>query len=1023
MGKKKVLGLDLGVSSVGWSLIELDEEGNSGDIIGIGSRIFEPPVESKTGTPKNAKRRTARGMRRVLARRAMRRDTLIRRLAKAGLLPTDAKERDWLFNTENPYRLRARGLDEKLSLHQLGRALFHMNERRGFLSNRKTGKSKDDGEVLGGISELSKQMAESHSRTLGEFLYRLQRQAQKKRETATLRCRHTARKMYQDEFEALWNKQRESHPELTDEMKKHIRTTIFFQRPLKKQKGLVGLCTFYQWPAKDKKGKSFTTGKKRCARANPLFQRFRILQDLNNLKVNGEPLDPDDRKKLLTKLEKFKKQDWNRVRKVLGLDDRDHINLERESKTLIGLTTLQQMEEAIGKEAWAKMDEKSREGIFEAITTIDDDGENPLRITSLLTGKFKLALETAKNLSKLKLEEGYAPLSLKAIRRILPHLEKGMVYTEALFAAVEELKSQPKVGASDRCFLTSARKMLGQPEPGKQRPKLGSAPLVRNPVVQRALHETRRVVNAIIAKWGQPDEIRVELARDLKLSQRRTSELETLQNEGKKERDEAKYFHEERGRTPKGDDILKYRLWKECGFKCPYTGRAISEGDLLSDSGEVHIEHIIPFSRCFDDGYNNKTLCFADENRNKGNKTPWEMYGHDAQKWGEILQNIQHLPQTKRNRFSLKELRDEVIPLPTRYLNDTRYMSREARDYLRQICPSVQATKGGLTAKLRRFWGLHTLLPREDGEDAKNRADHRHHAIDAAVIALTTPAALHRLSKASARDGRVRADDFPPPWERFRDEMVEKVNSMIVSHRPSRKVSGALHEATSYGKINEPGKYRYRVPVAKLTAPQLDKIRDPRIQAIIKTQVERHGTPEKAAEHCFLENGNGKRIPIKKVRIVEHKTEAALLPIRDGDGKKYRYLDIGNNNHVEIFESPDSKKWKGRFVTTMEAAQRARRTREQIINRTPNADMAGWKFIMSLSANEAVWIGNGGKAILYRVQWISGPDNRIGLRMHHAAGAEKQDGVFIKKPPNVLRQLGCKKTLVTVIGEEKPAHD
>ncbi len=549
--------------------------------------------------------------------------------------------------------------------------------------------------------------------------------------------------------------------------------------------------------------------------------------------------------------------------------------------------------------------------------------------------------------------------------------------------------------------------------------KLGPVPVMRNPVVQRALHETRRVVNAICAKWGAPEEIRVELARDLKLNAKRKDELDKEQLKAGKERDEARKFYVEHGRTPSGDDILKYRLWKECGGKCPYTGKTISDGLLLGDTGEVHIEHIIPFSRCWDDGFNNKTLCFADENRTKNNLTPREAYGHDEQRWGQIMQNIKHFPNAKKNRFLMQELSTD---LPERYLNDTRYMSREARDYLHQICPKVHATKGGLTAKLRFFWGLNGILREgeENPQNKKNRDDHRHHAIDAAVIALTTHGALNRLSRASAVDGHVRPVDFPSPWRNFRDDVAGKVKTMIVSHRPSRKISGALHEETRYGSTETKGIFTTRKMIAGLSTGMVENIRDAVIKEAVSNAIARHGDAKKAAEAGIaIRSGNGNAIPVKKVRVLDKMSEGSFHRFDDNAAAPY-----GSNHHVEIFESPDGKKWEGRFVTTMEAARRARIAKIDIIDRTPGPDKTGWKFVMSLAANETVRIVNDSGEKVYRVKKMSGPNNKIEFQASFSGVQDPTEpGLILRASPNSLKNQGCKKYSITVLGEERPAHD
>lgn len=1002
MARKKILGLDLGTSSIGWSFIELDEENETGKISGGSSRIFEPPVEEKSGEPKNVKRRTARGQRRLLARRAMRRDSMIRHLVKAGLFPATHEEQQALMNAENPYHLRTIGLDNQLTPYQFGRALFHINERRGFKSNKKTDKKdKENSKMLAGISELEKQITASGSRTLGEHLYRLSRNGGK------TRCRHTRRSMYEAEFETLWKAQQGFNPALDDELKERIRKTIFDQRPLRIQKGLVGLCSLEKkWDRVNSEGKRFKSGKKRCMRAHPFFQRFRFLQDVNAMKINGAPLTIEQRKSLIESLEKHQIVTWKGVRRTFKLGELDQINLERsETKELHGADTSCRMREAVGKEQWAALDEKTKEGIFEAITTIEIKDDDPTPILKLLTRKFGLKKEAAQKLAALplELEPGYANLSLKAIKKLLPHLENGLLYSDAVIEAGYVKKVETK-----------------------DHPKLDAPSFLRNPVVMRALHETRKVVNAICAKYGAPDEIRVELARDLKLSQRRKSELKSEQTAGKKERDSAIDEIKKRGvERPSEEDILKYRLWLEMECKCPYTGKPIGIETLFTS--DIDIEHIIPFSRSLDDSFGNKTLCFHDENLRKGNRTPLKAYGADEQRWGEITQNIKHLRQKnegKYSRFFMKELPDD---LPSRYLNDTRYISREAGDYLRAICKNVNVTKGGITAILRREWGLNSLLhaPAGDEVKTKNRDDHRHHAIDAVVIALTTKGTINRLSRASGGGWRIRIPDFTPPWPSFRQEMEGLVKNMVVSHRPSRKISGALHEETNYGPTSEKGVFVYRKKVEDIKTSMLEKIRDEGIRKIIMAQVERHGGDIKkaAAEGYFITGKDGSKMPIKKVRIGENKGNVRL--ILDAEGKPYRAVEYGSNHHVEIFESPDGNKWEGRFVTMMEAARRARlsKGKDAIVNRTPDADKTGWKFIMSLAPNDMVRIGQDGEGEIYRLQKMSGATTQIVFRKHNSGIVELNDKSFLNIMPNPLNKRGCQKIRVTPIGEVKPAHD
>ncbi len=228
------LGLDLGAKSIGWALIDYDDDQQPRKLIACGSRIFQEPIEAKTGAPKNQARRAARAARKLVARRKQRRTKLLNLLVRHGLLPADETARHALLldnQANNPYELRKRGVEEKLDLHAFGRALYHLAHRRGFQSNRKAA-SDDEGKVKSAIAALR---ADMRGRTLGAYLA----------EQPTQRRRYTDRAMYAEEFEALWEAQHAHHPEtLTRPLKVEIHQAIFFQRPLRAQKYVVGNCPF-----------------------------------------------------------------------------------------------------------------------------------------------------------------------------------------------------------------------------------------------------------------------------------------------------------------------------------------------------------------------------------------------------------------------------------------------------------------------------------------------------------------------------------------------------------------------------------------------------------------------------------------------------------------------------------------------------------------------------------------------------------------------------------------------------------
>src|SRR3990172_7143062 len=274
---------------------------------------------------------------------------------------------------------------------------------------------------------------------------------------------------------------------------------------------------------------------------------------------------------------------------------------------------------------------------------------------------------------------------------------------------------------------------------------------------------------------------------------------------------------------PRPDDIVKYRLWKECNYECPYTGKKIPK-DALFNGTDWEIKYIIPYPRSMDDSYMNKTLCFSGENRAKHNKTPWEAYGHDGKRWEDICKRIKKLPEAKKYRFYQKQVDDGFL---NSQLSDTAYITGEARSFLAKLVgrDKVKTNKGQITAELRRLWGLNTILGRDN---AKNREDNRHHAIDAIVVALASEKVLKRVSEESRKYNAGRPRDFQPPFDGFRDEVKTAIEKIIVSHKVQRKVSGALHKETNYGILNKKDAkdqplYAIRKPLADLTANEVEE--------------------------------------------------------------------------------------------------------------------------------------------------------------------------------------------------------
>ena len=1027
----RTLGLDLGTNSIGWTLVREDADALSGALEGCGVRIFEEAVDAKTRTPKNKARRDARLARRVLQRRAGRRRLLRAQLAGAGLLPPEvaaAPDPERALNRiGDPYALRAKALDAPLEPHELGRVLLHLCARRGFMSNRKirwgdlrddpdaadfieaeeerqrqeaaakNAEEKEEGKLIEEIADLWDEMRAARARTLGEHLAHLPHGERK-------RARHTDRRMYEEEFEAVWTVQAEHHDTLDDGLKAELHRTIFHQRPLKLKGGRIGNCSLEPY-------------RPRAARARLESQRFRVLHDVNNLEVAGIfegeiELRPEQRAQLAATLETQRSMTWGGIRKLLGLPSRARFNLEEGSKDK-GLT---------GNRTAARL-----YGIIPEWWDIRGDAECKRLVEDLLTTGKKSVLfrrlrehwgferETAFKLAVAEFEEGYANLSVKAMSRLLPHMEQGRRYSDARVAAGYGYEPAVPAGVD---FL---------PAPPDD---------LRNPVVEKALHEVRRVVNAIIREHGKPDVIRVEMLRDMKRSKKARERILKQNNQNKRLNDYARRRFKEAhpDQRPSRDDFIKYRLWEECGGECPYTGERISVDELFSP--EVEVEHIIPFSRVQDGSWMNLTIARREANRHKLGRTPYEAYGEvdargrPAGEWQRMLQRIKKWPKAKAERFTLrgKELDAFLDRFQNSQLSDSAYISRQVTAYIKQLGVSVEVTKGTPTAMLRSrgFWDLNRILA--GPVDGKRRADHRHHAIDAAVVAVTSRSVYQRIARIARENEQ---SGLPPltagrspdmPWPAFDRDLERAVAGVAVSHAPRRELHGALHEDTAFGLryVPDAGKeqYVYRKRLEDLTNAMADKIVDPVLRDAVREHVRQAGVAKAGdafKEGAFRHPKNPDGQPVRRVRIYENKSPEQMFAVesqRNRRGGPFKHHSYGSNHHVEIFRNTRTGKVEARFVTMMEAAKRARRDKTPIVDR----EMEGCEFLMALSKQDMVELDEGGVENLYRVQALEVPD-KLELRHHRAATSDdksEQVRVVINK---LIQERRLRKVAVTSLGE------
>jgi len=942
-----VLGLDIGANSIGWFLCDSE----LAQIRATGVRVFPEGVDNfdtKKEKPKMEARRVARGMRRQIARRRARRRKLRALLVEAGLLPANQEAQTALHQLD-PYILRRRALAEQLAPHEFGRLLMHLNQRRGFKSNRKSGRGRkaDDKGLLGEINELAANLKEDNCQTLGEYLAKLHDDP-----NCRVRNRHTRRDMFETEFEICWSKQQAFHPAiLSDELKKGIRKVIFFQRNMYWPASVVGRC-------------ELEPHLPRCARADRLAQRFRLLQEVNNLRYfdpdarEERPLTSEQRTLLLDKLSRVERMDFERIGKELGFLESIAFNLERGNrKSIKGMPTDYALarKELFGK-SWHEFPESKRNEIVRKLIDADDDK------LPALAAEWGLPPESVEELGAVDFPEGYAALSRIALEKLLPYMERGLLYM---------------TDDETPCALTEAGYLRPDQMPRKVLPVLPEPPDIANPVVRQAMFELRKLVNGIIREYGKPDRIHVELARNATMSSEERQKASKRRQENEDRRDEAAELIRSTNQFKVSrDGIDRVLLWQEQGGNCVYSGRPIGLTQLLQ--GEVEIDHILPRSRCLDDSMQNKVVAFRSLNHKKGNRTPREWLESDPDRYNQVLQHASQLPYPKRKRFTQKEL--DLDKFVLRQLNDTRYIAREAARYLRSIVEEphhVLCPKGSHTAELRRHWGLNTVLrempnsPAWGGENdlrdgEKDRSDHRHHAIDALVVALTDQSRLQQLARIQREGGtETTGEVLPEPWPTFRQSVIDAVAQINVSHRVQRRVSGALHKETIYGPVREKtvrgelvqrdGEFVVRKPLESLTLAMIEDIRDTAIRDLVVRRLkDRHiefgrgskGSIGKDVWQPQLAMPSG--IPVKKVRII--KRDDTIQSIRGGTA----YVKPGSIHHLCIFEWAEKGKRKrdAIFVTRLEAINRIKR-KEPIIQRI-HPQRPDARFVMSLSPGEMV---------------------------------------------------------------------
>jgi CRISPR-associated endonuclease Csn1 len=758
------------------------------------------------------------------------------------------------------YQWRSRAINSKLSFEKAAYVLADIN---GDLSGASG--------YLGSISDRSKELY-FNNLTVGQYLYR---QIEKNKHTS-LKSQVFYRQDYMDEFDKIWQNQKQFYPLLNAELKSIVRNDIIFhQRNLKSQKGLIAFCEFESKKKVvkvDGVEKEKTIGSRAIPKSSHLFQEFKIWQNIFDLRVFDNEskeqfsLDLEDKELIFKELSikgkmkgrdvlkvlyakpnryklNFKEVQGNETNSMLYsafmaiLDDEGYsIDMKKSASSIIEMvgeifsdlginTDILKFDASIGGKAFI---EQASYQFWHLLYSYDGDGSKTglQSIKDQLISKFGFKEAHTNHLLGVSFQDDYGSLSAKAIRKILPYL-RDMQFSDACSEAGYNHSHSLTKEENEKRLLNDRLALL---------PKNS----LRNPVVEKMLNQLVHVVNAIMndPSMGRPDEIRVELARELKKSAKERQEMTTAISDATKHHEKIKdILRDEFGiMNPSRNDLIRFKLYQELkgnGYHALYSGRPISPKDIFSK--EIDIEHIIPKALIYDDSFSNKTLEFRDVNLKKGAMTAIEFLEENyspehVEQYVLAVESLfkkNDISKGKMNKL-LKRQEDIDGGFIERDIRETQYISKKASQILLEVSRDVTATTGRVTDRLREDWGLINIMKELNLEKYRNqglveieerrngrtiekiqnwtkRNDHRHHAMDALTVAFTSHSHIQYLNYLNARRNEnhklhyvvneiqkkiINPKDgkFQEPMTDFRVEVKKHLDSILISQKARNKV-------------------------------------------------------------------------------------------------------------------------------------------------------------------------------------------------------------------------------------------
>jgi CRISPR-associated endonuclease Csn1 len=903
---EKILGLDCGIASVGWAVIETDVEKAEGNIIACGTRMFDTPETDKERRPKSELRRMYRGQRRVIRRRRQRMNAVRKLLHEHGQLET-AKPDALKFQGIDPWAVRVKSTDTLLSKDELAIALGHIARHRGFKSNAK---SQGENDVEG--SKMKKAMALTREKAEGKTFVQMIATGEGRKRNKEGDYSHTPlRAELEAEVRAIFrDQQRLQNKSASSDLEAAFIDKAFFQRGLQDSENLLADC-------------AFEPSEKRTSKRAYSFELFRFLSRLNTFEIqegrNSRRLTPEELSLATKDFGATKKITFKALRKLIKLPDTASFGgiraedekldvTSRHGNSSEGTGTLYTLLAGAAWDSLVKTPEKL-DRIAEVISFREDMGRIKLGLVEI--GLEPLAMEKLLGelqFSTFNLFTGAGHISSKACRSIIPGLARGLVYSEAAKeCGYDHTDSRERnafnVGVTGKAAL---KKILSNAVIDRS--------LVGSPIARKALIEAVKQVKAVVEVHGIPDFIHIELARDVDKGIDERKEIERGIEKRNKDKEKLRLeFADKVGQPCKSaEDLLRFELWRQQNERCVYTDVLILPHQIVATDNSVQVDHILPWSRFGDDSFNNKTLCTAKANQDKKGRTPFEWLGKNEAEWDAFVARVKDLPNLKgfkRRNFTLKSAKEIEEKFRSRNLNDTRWTCRLLAECLKQIYSKAEGNRrvftrpGALTDRMRRGWGVQWI--KKDEKTGERIPDDRHHALDAIITAATTESMMQVLTRAFQKEEAMGSPrDFralQQPWDGFREEAIAAVEKVFVSRAERHRARGEAHAATIRSVVDVEGEQRVfeRKRVGDLKLTDLEKVKSPERNAAV---IESLRNWIEAGKSETIPPLSPKGDPISKVTLLTNKKPDVI--VREGA------VDRGEMARVDVFrKKKENGKW------------------------------------------------------------------------------------------------------------------